>query len=89
MVRYLIASRHDPDQCQRALDETLDKGQGVLEKFSFGCIEGDHTGYAIIDVKSMSDALAMVPDFLQESACITRVEKHTSAEIRALHKKAA
>jgi hypothetical protein len=73
----------------RAIDATLTRGTSVLDKFVFGCKEGDHTGYAIVDVKSLSDALAMVPDFLQESACVTRVDKFTAADIRAMHAKAA
>lgn len=89
MVKYLITSKHEPADCLRALDEELAKGPGILDKFVYGCKEGDHTGYAIVDVKSMSDALAMVPGFLQESACITKVDKFTPAEIKAFHAKAA
>jgi hypothetical protein len=89
MSRYLIASGHRADECVRAIDATLTRGTSVLDKFVFGCKEGDHTGYAIVDVKSLSDALAMVPDFLQESACVTRVDKFTAADIRAMHAKAA
>jgi hypothetical protein len=89
MVRYLIASKHTPEECLRALDEELSKGPETLDKFVYGCKDGDHTGYAIVTVKSLSDALAMVPDFLQESACITRVDKFTPADIKAFHAKAA
>lgn len=89
MSRYLIASRHEADQCIQALDDTLAKGTGVLDKFVFGCKDGDHTAYAIADVKSLSDALALVPDFLQADACITRVDKYTPADIKSLHAKAA
>lgn len=89
MVRYLITSKHAPDECTRALTEELARGPAVLEKFVFGCKEGDHTGYAITDAKSLSDALGMVPDFLQDAACITKVEGYSPAEIRALHKAAA
>ena len=89
MSRYLITSQHDPAECLRALDEELAKGSGVLDKFFYGCKEGDHTGYAIVETKSLSDALAMVPDFLQESACVTRVDRFTPADIKAFHTKAA
>ena len=85
MSKYLIASKHEPDDCLRALDEELAKGSGVLDKFVYGCKEGDHTGYAIVDVKNLSDALAMVPGFLQASACITKVDKFTPAEIKSFH----
>jgi hypothetical protein len=89
MTKYLIAATHEPDDCTRALGEELAMGPKVLDKFVYGCKEGDHTGYAIVDVKNLSEALAMVPGFLQESACITKVDKFTPAEIRSLHAKAA
>jgi hypothetical protein len=89
MSRYLIASKHTDDECVRALDATLAKGSSVLDKFVFGCKEGDHTGYAIVDVKSLSDALALVPDFLQENACISKVDRLTAADVRGMHVKAA
>lgn len=89
MTKYLIASGHEPADCLRALDEEVAMGPKVLDKFVYGCKEGDHTGYAIVDVNSLSEALAMVPGFLQESACITKVDKFTPAEIRSFHTKAA
>lgn len=89
MTRYLITAKHESADCLRALDEELAKGPAILDKFVYGCKEGDHTGYAIVDVKSLSDALAMVPSFLQETACITKVDKFTPMEIKSLHVKAA
>ena len=89
MTKYLITSKHEPAECLRALDEAAAKGPGVLDKFVYGCMEGDHTGYALVEVKNLSDALAMVPSFLQDSACITKVDKFTARDIRAFHAKAA
>jgi hypothetical protein len=89
MSKYLVASKHEPEECLRALDEVLEKGTDTLEKFVYGCKVGDHTGYAIVDAKNLSDALAIVPDFLQETACVTKVDHFTPAEIRAFHTKAA
>lgn len=89
MTRYLITSRHTPEQCLLALDEEMAKGPDILDRFAYGCKSGDHTGYAIADAKSLSDALAMVPDFLQEDACVTKVDTFTPAEIKLFHAKAA
>jgi hypothetical protein len=89
MTRYLITSGHAPDECLRAMDEELAKGSAVLDKFVYGCREGDHTGYAIVEAKSRSDALALVPDFLQDNACVAKVDKFTPGEVRSLHAKAA
>ncbi len=87
MAMYLIMSKHEPEECLRALDEQLEKG--LLDNFVYGCKSGDHTGYAIVEVKNMSEALALVPDFLQETACVSKVDKFTRGEIKSLHAKAA
>ena len=89
MAKYLITSKHEPADCLRALDEELAKGPAVLDKFFYGCKDGDHTAYAITEAKTLSDALSMVPGFLQECACITKVDKFTPAEIKSFHSKAA
>ena len=52
MALYLITSKHEPQECIRALDEELQKGN--LDKFVYGCKGGDHTGYAIVDAKSIA-----------------------------------
>jgi hypothetical protein len=89
MSRYLITSKHEPARCIEALDAELAKGTNALDKFVYGCKDGDHTGYAIVEVKTKSDALSLVPDFLQDDACITKVDKFTPAEIKSFHAKAA
>ena len=86
-MKYVISSRHEAADCLRALDEELALGTKILDKFVYGCKDGDHTGYALVDAKSLSEALKYVPAFLQESACITKVEKFTAAEIKACHSK--
>jgi len=87
MALYLITSKHEPQECLRALDEGLQKGN--LDKFVYGCKGGDHTGYAIVNVKSVSEALSLVPDFLQDKACVSKVDKFTRGEIKSFHTKAA
>ena len=89
MKRYLIETPHKAEDCLKALDEELAKGQHVLGKFEYGCMAGDHTGYAIIDAKTREDALKIVPTFLQNSTKIVEVGKFTPAMIRSFHQKAA
>jgi hypothetical protein len=89
MARYIIESPHKPEECLKALDEELVKGTDVLGKFDFGCMAGDHTAYAIVDVNTKNDALKLVPSFLQNSAKIVEVGKFTPDMIRSFHTKAA
>ena len=88
-MKYLIATPHTKEECLRALDEQLEKGPDVLKKFSYGCKAGDHTGYAIVDVKDLREARGLVPGFLLDKARIVEVGIFTPEVIKSLHSKAA
>ncbi len=88
-MSYLIETPHTKEECLKALDEQLEKGQDVLNKFYYGCAAGDHTGYAIVDAKNESDARKLVPSFLIDKARIVEVGLFTPEMIRSFHAKAA
>jgi hypothetical protein len=88
-MSYLIETPHNEAECLQALDEQLAMGSDVLDKFYFGCKSGDHTGYAIVDVKNESDARRLIPGFLLDKSIITEVGKFTPEMIRSHHTKAA
>ncbi len=89
MAFYMITSVHGAEECLDALDEIRAERADTLNKFVFGCKGGDHTGYAIVDEESREAALSLLPAVLQETACITKVDKFTSADIQSFHAKAA
>ena len=60
-----------------------------MNEFVFGCKEGDHAGYAIVDAENRSAALNMMPDMMQETACVAKVDRLTPADIKSFHAKAA
>jgi len=51
MAKYLIESPHTEEECLQALDETLEKGTDLLAKFDWGCMSGEHTGWAVVDAE--------------------------------------
>ncbi len=88
-MKYMIETPHTKEECLRALDEQLAKGPDVLKKFYFGCKAGDHTGYALVDVKNDMEARNFVPGFLINKARIVEVDIFTPEVIKSLHAKAA
>ncbi|MGE5172288.1 MAG: hypothetical protein ACM3MD_00510 [Betaproteobacteria bacterium] len=88
-MKYMIETPHTKEECLRALDEQLAKGPDILKKFNYGCKAGDHTGYAIVDVKNDMEARSLVPGFLLNKARIVEVDIFTPEVIRSLHTKAA
>ncbi len=89
MERYFVESPHTPQECLRALDEILAKGPGNLAKYEWGCMAGDHTGYAIVEARSESEAKETIPDFLKGKARVVKLNMFTPEQIREYHKKSA
>lgn len=89
MERYLVESPHTPEECLRALDEILAKGPGVLADYEWGCMAGDHTGYAIVEARSASEVKDNIPSFLRGKARVVQLNKFTPEQIREFHKKSA
>ncbi len=88
-MKYMIETPHTKEECLRALDEELDKGPEILKKFNYGCMAGDHTGYALVDVKDEAEARKLVPGFLIGKARIVEVTSFTPEVIKSFHAKAA
>ncbi len=88
-MKYMIETPHTKEECLKALDEQLAKGPEILKKFNYGCKAGDHTGYAIVDVKNEMEARNLVPGFLLNKSRIVEVDVFTPEVIKSLHAKAA
>jgi hypothetical protein len=87
MAQYLIKLPHTEAECLKALDEISEKGSQLLPKIYWGCMSGDHTGYAIVDAKSESAAKEMIAaPSIKSKASVTEVKKFTPKEIASFHK---
>ena len=89
MDKYLIRSPHTPEDCLRALDEIVEKGANTLGKYDWGCMAGDHTGYAVVEAGSEGEAAGVIPAFLRGKARVVKLNKFTPEQIREFHKKSA
>lgn len=85
MAKYVIESSHTPEECLKALDEMLAKGPEILDKFVWGCAQGEHTGWAYIEAEDKESTCAIIPEFLQEKAKVTEVSKFTPEQIKSFH----
>lgn len=83
MPRYLVQSPHTPDDCLRALEEVLARGPEALARYEWGCMAGDHTGYAMVEAGSKSDVEATVPRFLQPRARVVELNTFSPEQIRS------
>ncbi|MFW5987333.1 MAG: hypothetical protein ACOCPU_03860 [Methanohalophilus sp.] len=87
MAKYLIESPHTAEECLDVMDEIHAIGVDVLNQFYFGCMVGEHTGWAIVDAESESEALELVPSSIRSKARAVKVEKFTPEQIKAEHER--
>ena len=73
-----------PEDCLKVLDETELKNQKLLGKFDWGCMAGDHTGYANIEGKDEAAVKEMLRASMQNARPV-KLNKFTAAEIKSFH----
>ncbi len=83
-MTYLIEAPHSPDECVQAMDEALARGPRFLAQFDWGCVGGEHTGWATVEADNESEARGMVPAVVRSRARIVRVGKVTPDHINAM-----
>ena len=83
MPSYLIVSPHSREGCTQVLQDTL--ATGYLTHFDWGCKDGEHTGWAIIEASSKAEAMMAVPTIARHDAHIVQLTKFTPEEVRAMH----
>jgi hypothetical protein len=86
-TKFLVISPHTAEQCLQALDDVQAMGSGMLAKWDFGCMDGDHTGYLVVSASSAEEALTKVPESARASAKAIKLHKFSAAELKAAHEK--
>lgn len=84
--RFIVVAHHTPEDCLKTLDEVSGKSTNLLAKFDWGCMAGDHTGYATIEAKDEAAAKAMLPASMK-NAQIVKLNKFTLEQIKSFHEK--
>jgi len=85
MERFLVIAPHTAEECKQAIGEVL--SAGFITHFDWGCMDGQHTGWAIIEAENASEAMMAVPPAQRHSASIVRLNKFSPQEIDKMHRK--
>lgn len=86
-AEYLVESPHTADGCLQALDEISAMGPNALAKWQFGCMTGEHIGWAIVKAADEKAALQTVPASLRAQARVHKLNTFTAAQVKAFHDK--
>jgi hypothetical protein len=83
MKRFLVVSHHTGQECVRALKETL--AIGYLTHFEWGCKDGIHTGWAILEAEDKTQAMLSIPTFLRGKGQVVQLAKFDPEKVSAMH----
>ncbi len=77
MPRFLIEIPHSSDKiaCTKVVREFLSSGSHFLSNADWGCADGDHRAFMIVDLPTKGDAQAIVPPAFRADARVVRLVK--------------
>jgi hypothetical protein len=83
MSRFLIEVPHEEDKisCIRAVEVFLKTGSHFLTNADWGCFDGEHKAWIIVEVSSKEEARGILPPAYRSHAKIVCLNKFSMKEI--------
>jgi hypothetical protein len=77
MPRFLIEIPHSSDKlaCAKVVRAFASSGSHFLTRADWGCADGDHRAWMVVDVESREDAETIVPPAFRPESKIVRLVK--------------
>jgi len=88
MAQFMVEMPHTREQCMEALDEIAQNPE-LLAKTEWGCMAGNHNGWAVVEAPSESDIRNIAPAALRDQLQITEVQKLSAEQLKSMHEMAA
>jgi hypothetical protein len=88
MAKYLVEVSHGSDkiECLRAIQIFLSSGSHFLSNADWGCLDGNHKAWFILEVDSKEEALRIVPSLYWDHTTITKLSKFQLKEVEDMLK---
>ena len=89
MARFLIEVPHESEvvSCARAIKVLLESGSHFLTHADFGCHDGVHKAWLVVDVDSKDEARNIVPPAFRRQASVVQLCKFGINELDDLIKR--
>ena len=83
MPRFLIELHHEDEvlACARVVQVFLATGSHFLTHADWGCMDGEHTAWIIVEVDSKEQARSILPPAFRSQAKIVALNKFTMEQI--------
>jgi len=88
MARFLIEVPHEAEEisCARAVQVLLKTGSHFLTHADFGCKDGDHRAWIILEAESKEQARNALPSAYRAQASVIGLNKFSLEEVDELLK---
>ena len=83
MDRFIIIAPHTAEGCTKTLQQV--EAMGYITHFDWGCKDGEHCGWAIIEAENAKQALLVVPSFDRHLAKAVKLTKFSPEDVRSAH----
>lgn len=86
MPRFLIEVPHEAESsaCIKVIQTFVTSGSHFLTHADWGCMDGDHTTWMIVEADSKEEARSILPLSLRPQARIVGLNKFTKEEMEQL-----
>jgi hypothetical protein len=86
MARFLIEVPHEAEKiaCARAVRTLLTTGSHFLTRAEFGCLDGEHKAWIIVEGENKEELRSIVPPAYRSQAKIVKLNKFGLEEIDEL-----
>ena len=83
MAKYLIAVPHEGTKvaCELAVQTFLNTGSHFLTNADWGCLDGEHKAWFLLEVDSKKEALSILPPAFRAQAKVVQLSKFRMQEI--------
>ncbi len=83
MKKFLIEVPHGDSrqECEKAIRIFLETGSHFLGKADWGCVDGEHKAWIIVEVPGKAEARNIVPPLYRDTAKIVELNTFTSEDI--------
>ena len=83
MERFLIEVPHEAEEeaCLQAIRVLIASGSHFLTHSDFGCLDGVHKGWIIVEVDSKDEARTLLPPIYRSKAQIVKLSKFSLREV--------
>lgn len=83
MNRYLVIAPHTVEDCAKSIQQV--EAAGYITHFDWGCKDGEHTGWVVIEAENANEALLVVPSFDRPKARAIKLTKFGPKDIPKAH----